>query len=70
MILYLASSSFCFFLKDLMLSMAFVYFIASKISSNFFFRTDGSLIGHKLSSWWQKITESKMALDTPRYWGM
>ena len=53
-----------------MLSIALVYFMASKISSNFFLRVDASLKGHKLSSWWQKMTFSRMALDTPRYWGM
>lgn len=59
-------SSPCFFRSTRILSIALAYFCASNISSNFFFNPEGSLNGHKLSSWWQNMTFSSIALDTPR----
>ncbi len=54
-----------FLRRTLRLSMTFVYFWASKISSKRFLRAAGSLMGHNDSSWWQKMTASRMAGDTP-----
>jgi hypothetical protein len=41
------------------------HLVAAKISSNFFFSTEVSDSGQLDSSWWQKITFSRMGRDTP-----
>lgn len=41
------------------------HLVASKMSSNFFFSAAGSARGQLDSSWWQKMTFSRMALETP-----
>ena len=61
--------SVCSFLIFRQLSRALVYRAESKISSNFFFSTAPSCSGHELSSWWQKMTFSKMGADTPKRMG-
>mmetsp|Transcript_1738 Transcript_1738/g.4492 ORF Transcript_1738/g.4492 Transcript_1738/m.4492 type:complete len:256 (-) Transcript_1738:63-830(-) len=55
----------CSFRSFAMCSSALVYFVALKISSNFFFSVAASPRGQLLSSWCTKTTFSKMALLTP-----
>ena len=44
---------------------ALVYLVVSKISSKIFLRFAWSEKGHRDSSWWQKITYSRIAFETP-----